>query len=209
MNVCDRLAEVMEVQPGPPESGGRVGAVLVLLRELGGSDAEVIYTRRREDLRSHPGQISFPGGRVDGGETLEQAAIREATEEVGLDPASVTVLGRLPALYVPPSRYWLHPVVARWDAPHPLTASEAEVGEILAVALSALRDRRRWRAVPLSVAGRTWAWQLDGDHLLWGATGAVTAELLTLLDPVWSGGLEPGDLAAQLQVEPWRRPGVP
>ncbi|MDQ3030615.1 MAG: CoA pyrophosphatase, partial [Actinomycetota bacterium] len=134
-------------------AGARVGAVLVLLRDLGDGDAEIVYTRRRDDLRSHPGQISFPGGRVDTGETVEQAAVREAVEEVSLRPESVELLGRLPALYVPPSRFWLQPVVACWRQPHDLVPAEAEVAEVLRVRLSALTDAGSWRAVRLSVSG--------------------------------------------------------
>lgn len=189
-----------------PPSGGRIGAVLVLLREVPG-DVEIVYTRRRDDLRAHPGQISFPGGRVDPGETIEDAAVREAHEEVGLDPASVTLLGRLPPFYIPPSRFWLQGVLARWDAPHPLVAAEDEVAEVLSVRLSLLHDRAAWRAVQLSVSGWSWAWDLGGGHLLWGATGFLTAVLLELLDPAWSGGVSPQDLPAERRVRPWEWSG--
>ena len=183
-------------------AGARVGAVLVLLRDLGDGDAEIVYTRRRDDLRSHPGQISFPGGRVDTGETVEQAAVREAVEEVSLRPESVELLGRLPALYVPPSRFWLQPVVACWRQPHDLVPAEAEVAEVLRVRLSALTDAGFWRAVRLSVSGWTWAWQLDSEHLLWGATAMVTSVLLSLMDPAWSGGAQPAHYGHR-EVRPW------
>lgn len=183
----------------------RVGATLALLADLGG-DHEIVYTRRRDDLRNHPGQISFPGGRVDPGETVERAALREAAEEVGLDPGTVTVLGALPAFYVPPSRFWLQTVVARWDAPHPLVPEPDEVGEIVRARVSHLADPDRWRAVWLSVSGWTWAWKLDGDHVLWGATAVVTGRLLDRLAPGWSGGASPSDVAADRAVEPWRAP---
>ena len=192
------LSAATVVQP----AGARVGAVLVLLRDLGDGDAEVVYTRRRDDLRSHPGQIAFPGGRVDSGETVEQAAVREAVEEVNLRPESVELLGRLPALYVPPSRFWLQPVVACWRQPHGLAPAEAEVAEVLRVRLSALREAGSWRAVRLSVSGWTWAWQLDADHLLWGATAMVTDALLSLIDPVWAGGARPTDYGRR-EVRPW------
>lgn len=204
----------------PPQA--LAGAVLVLLRDHADGDLEVVYTRRRDDLPTHPGQISFPGGRVEPGETLEEAALREAQEEVGLDPTGVEVLGRLPSFYVPPSRFWLAPVVARWRTPHPLVASEAEVAEILHVRLSRLRDAAAWRAVRLSTAGVSWAWQLDARHLLWGATAMVTTTLLELLDPEWHGGRDAGSLGRDREVRPWdvrarrvpsggppRLPGVP
>jgi len=207
VQVVQRLAAALGSLP--PESvatpdAERLGAVLVLVEPHGDSDATLVYTRRRDDLRSHPGQISFPGGRVDAGETVEQAAVREAREEVALDPAGVRVVGRLPAFYIPPSRFWLQPIVAHWTEPHPLTPSEAEVATVLHVALSRLRDPQAWRAVRLSSTGWTWAWDLGDGHLLWGATAVVTTVLLGLLDPAWSNGVGPGDLRDR-EVRPWER----
>lgn len=200
------LAEALRVfaddELGPPE-GGRIGAALCLVRDLDGGDAEIVYTRRRDDLRSHPGQISFPGGRVDPGEGIVEAALREAREEVALDPLTVTVLGRVPPFYIPPSRFWLQVVCARWDAPHPLTPSEAEVAEILRVRISTLRNPDRLRAVQLSIRGWSWAWEVDAGTPLWGATAMVTAVLLGLLDPDWAGGREPRDLPTARRLRPW------
>ena len=184
----------------------RVGAVLVLLEATGNGDTMLVYTRRRDDLRSHPGQISFPGGRVDPGETVEQAAVREAHEEVALDPEAVSLIGRLPAFYIPPSRFWMQAVVARWDHPHDLRAAEAEVAAVLHVPLSRLLDPASWRSVQLSAAGWSWAWDLGGGHLLWGATAILTAFILGLLDPEWSGGIGPADLPDR-EVRPWEGEG--
>jgi len=192
----------------PPE-GGRIGAALALLRDVGDGDLEIVYTRRRDDLRSHPGQVSFPGGRVDRGETVDEAAVREAFEEVALDPSTVTVLGRLPAFYIPPSRFWLHVVIARWDAPHPLVAAEAEVAEVLLARVSALCDPSRWRAVRMSTRGTSWAWELGDGHVLWGATAIATSVLLGLLDEGWSGGARPEDLGPDRDVQPWQRRAGP
>lgn len=184
----------------------RVGATLALLAptEAGeAGDLALVYTKRREDLRTHPGQVSFPGGRVESGEDVVEAALREAGEEIGLDPASATPIGATPALYVPPSRYWLQTVVAVWDRPHRLAPQEAEVAEILRVPLAHLLDPARWRVVRLSVSGRSWAWALDGDHVLWGATAMVTATLLDALAPGWRDGVDPGDLPSEREVRPW------
>jgi NAD(P)H-hydrate repair Nnr-like enzyme with NAD(P)H-hydrate epimerase domain/8-oxo-dGTP pyrophosphatase MutT (NUDIX family) len=206
----DTLIEALAAFPADevaPPTGGRIGGVLILLRELEDGDLEIVYTRRRDDMRSHPGQVSFPGGRLDPGESIEQCAVREAHEEVGLDPASVTVLGRLPSFYIPPSRFWLQAVLARWDAPHPLVAAEAEVAEVLHVRLSHLLDRESWRGVQMSTAGWSWAWDLGGGHLLWGATAILTALLLDLLVGDWTGGLTPADLPPDRHVQPWRAAG--
>ena len=205
--VIARLAEALAgLRPDSvvTPSADRIGAVLVLVEPGDGEDATLVYTLRRDDLRSHPGQISFPGGRVDAGETVEEAAVREAHEEVALDPGAVEVMGRLPAFYIPPSRYWIQPVLAHWREPHPLTPAEAEVAAVLHVPLSRLRDREHWRTVGLSSVGWSWAWDLGDGHLLWGATAIVTSVLLGLLDPNWTGGAAPADFQHR-QARPWER----
>ncbi len=206
-DMWDRLAAALDGYGedflDTPE-GGRIGAALVLLRDVGDGDLEIVYTRRRADLRAHPGQISFPGGRVEEGETVEQAAVREAAEEVACDPGSVTVLGRLPAFYLPPSRFWLQPVLARWDAPHPLTAAEAEVAEVLLIRRSLLTDPASWRAVRMSTSGWSWAWMLDGEHLLWGRR-ATSRPRCWGCSTRTGPGVAPQDLGEDRRVEPWRR----
>lgn len=181
---------------------GRVGAVLVLV-EATDSGMQLVLTRRPLEMRSHPGQVSFPGGRVEDGETVEQAAVREACEEIALDPASVEVVGRGPSFYIPPSRFWIAPVLARWVEPHRLRANPDEVDAILHVPLTDLSDPARWRSVPLSAGGATWAWDLDGGDLLWGATAFLTAALLDVVAPGWSNGTTPDDLDETRSARPW------
>ena len=204
----DALATVPEEARTPPP-GARVGAVLVLLEE--GEDAttqrpsgpRIVLTRRRPDLRSHPGQLSFAGGRMEPGEDPVTAALREAGEEIGLDPASVTVLGDGPTFYVPPSRFWVVPVVARWHAPHALVPQPREVAEVLHVDLQELTDERRWRHTPIASGdGSAWAWQLD-DDLLWGATALVVRMLLDATVPGWSDGRTPASLGPDRVESPW------
>lgn len=194
------LEGVSEERSSPP-ADAKIGAVLVLLEDT--ADGPVlILTRRRRDLRSHPGQVSFPGGRVDPGEGFEEAALREAQEEIGLDADSVEVIGIGPTFYIPPSRFWVVPIAARWVAPHDLEPNPWEVDEILRVPLSWLLDRDHWRHVPLSLRGSSWAWQLEED-LLWGATAIVCALLLEVVVPDWHGGIKPDDLPDELSARPW------
>lgn len=195
------LEQVTAEQRTPPP-GARIGAVLVLVED-GPDGQRLVLTRRRPDLRSHPGQLSFPGGRVEPGEDLVQAAMREAVEEVGLAPDSIEVLGIGPTFYVPPSRFWVAPVVARWRAPHVLQPDDREVAEVLRVELETLRDERRWRQTRLAVRGRAaWAWQLD-DDLLWGATALVVRLLLDVTHPGWAGGRRPEELGPERVAAPW------
>ncbi len=203
-HLVEGLAAIPEDTTHAPAAARR-GAVLVLLRPTD-DGVEVLYTRRQAHLSSHPGQISFPGGKVDEGEGVVEAALREAWEEVGLETDSVEVLGLLPAFYIPPSRFWMSAVVGVWRRPHDLRPSEAEVAEVIVADTATLRDPERWRAVPLSAAGHTWAWQLAPQRLLWGATAVVTGVLLDLLDPGWHGGTRPEDLPASRHVRPWEDP---
>jgi hydroxyethylthiazole kinase-like uncharacterized protein yjeF len=196
-----RVLTDVPVEERTPPPSARAGAVLVLLEDTD-DGPRVVLTRRRRDMRSHPGQVSFPGGRIDPGETVEQAAVREAAEEVGLRPDSVEVLGAGPRFYIPPSRFWVVPVVARWRAPHRLSENPWEVDEILRVPLTTLTEPARWRGVGLSAFGVSWAWQLDED-LLWGATARVLATMLDVSVEDWHGGTRPDDLDPARLVRPW------
>lgn len=195
-----RLAERLEPLE-PNAAGGRQAAVLVLLSETPGG-AELILTRRREDLRSHPGQVAFAGGRREPGEQPVHTALREAREEIGLEPDSAVVLGGLPSFYLPPSRAHVTPVVAHWRRPHPLRAEPSEVAAILRVPLRQLLDPKRWRVTELERRSSWWAWQLDGD-VLWGASAAIVADLLDRLCPGWNAGQDARSLPAEHHLRPW------
>ena len=111
-DLADRVAaDPPEGDFEPDFDNARPSAVLVVLAD-GPQGAEVLLTRRSMQLSNHRGEISFPGGRLDPGETYEQAALREADEEVGLQPSLVTVVGRLQPIATYVSRSWIVPVVA-------------------------------------------------------------------------------------------------
>src|SRR6185437_10953997 len=103
----------------------RDAAALLLL--FPAPDAHMVLTVRTQSLPRHGGQVSLPGGAVDAGETIRQAALREAHEEIGVDPATVTVLGELTPLEINVSRFLLHPVVGTTPVRPPLRPAEAEV----------------------------------------------------------------------------------
>ncbi|WP_375477472.1 NUDIX hydrolase [uncultured Jatrophihabitans sp.] len=122
----------------PPDDGsGRQSAVLITLADSADGPA-VLLIERSADMRAHAGQVAFPGGSLDPGETPEQAALREAAEEVGLDPASVRVVAELPAVFIPVSGFVVTPVVAWWESPHEVAPVDA--GEVAGVVLVPLRE---------------------------------------------------------------------
>lgn len=205
MSLWARLREGLAGLPDDARvpAGARHGGALALLSDVGeADDASLLLTRRGDHLPQHAGQVSFPGGRVEPGETACDAALREAAEECGVEPSTVTVLGQLPTFYIPPSRWWLTVVVGRWDRPHPLEPDDREVAGLLAVRLSELCEPARWRATELPDRGTAWAWELDDGHLLWGATAIATAVLLSVTCPGWDRGQRPEDLCPDRLVHP-------
>ena len=148
--------------------------------------AHIILTVRADGLR-HGGQVSLPGGVVDPGETFEQAALREAHEEVALALDDVHVLGALTPLDIPVSGFRLHPIVAMRASRPLLTASDSEVARILEVSVDDLLDaghfvttQRQRDGVSLTVP----AFRIANIEI-WGATAMVLAEFLALLG--WRG----------------------
>jgi 8-oxo-dGTP pyrophosphatase MutT (NUDIX family) len=137
----------------------------------------------RADALRHGGQVSLPGGVVEPGETLEQAALREAHEEVALPLEPVRVLGALTPLDIPVSGFRLHPIVAVTDTHPPLTPADAEVATILEVALDELLDPVNFVRTTRERDGVRYvvpAFHVCG-HEIWGATAMVLAEFLALL----------------------------
>src|SRR5689334_23000554 len=187
-----------------PEDGvGRASAVLIALAYTERGPA-VLLIQRAATLRRHAGQAAFPGGAVDPTDEHHlAAALREAQEEVGLDPASVRPVAELPALYIPRSGYVVTPILAWWERPHPVLAVDpAEVARVAVVPVAELSDPAHRFTVrhPSGFTGP--AFEVDG-LFIWGFTAALLDRLLDLggwARPWDSGALRP--LPAHLSGRP-------
>ena len=164
-----------------PRGGFARAAVLVPLHEKDGAP-HVLLTRRTRHLRRHAGQISFPGGRCDPEEDHLSAALREAQEEIALEPVRAEVLGRLTETLVLTSAFRLTPWVASVPYPYPYVAAPHEVEEILHVPLARLlepgahrSERREAYGILMDVHYFTL-----GDETIWGATARILSELVAV-----------------------------
>jgi 8-oxo-dGTP pyrophosphatase MutT (NUDIX family) len=168
--------------------GARNGAALVLVYPHD-ETLHLALTVRGSGLRNHTGQVSFPGGRVDEGESFEAAALREAAEEIGVESSSVELLGRLTPLHIPVSGYLLHPVVGFTSMRPAFQRAEWEVARIIEAPVTVLADAT---AIKREVRTRVIQGQqvevdvpyfdIDGEKV-WGATAMVLAEFCAILQP--------------------------
>ena len=166
--------------------GARDGAGLLLVYPHDDT-LHMALTVRGAELRNHTGQVSLPGGRVDPGESLEAAALREAQEEIGVDPSTVEVLGRLTPLHIPVSGYLLHPIVGYTSMRPAFQRAEWEVASIIEAPVSMLSDPKvvkrelRTRVVQgQSIDVDVPYFDIDGEKV-WGATAMVLAEFCAIL----------------------------
>ena len=207
-SLLDRVARLPFVVPedstgaplrGSPDPSGQTGvpaSVLLALAPVDGADdLELLLVQRPDHLRQHAGQVGLPGGAVDPSDADGvAAALREAQEEVGLDPAAVRVLGSLDRAYLPVSDFDVLPVVGLWDGQAPLRPSPAEVAGILRPTLRQLADPANHGTLPISrILGEEvvrargvgdlrspvfWV----GGTLVWGFTAGLLAGVLRALD---------------------------
>jgi len=169
-------------KPGEFPTDARIAAGLLLLYP-GARGASIPLTVRASSLRRHAGQISLPGGATDPGETLAQAALREAHEEIGVDPASVRVLGELTPVHVLVSGFTLHPVVGITHDRPSFTPAAHEVETVVEVSVDDLKDAssiRQGSRTREGVAIEYPYFDLMGHHV-WGATAMILGEFICLL----------------------------
>jgi 8-oxo-dGTP pyrophosphatase MutT (NUDIX family) len=181
----------LEVFPDPDPEGRTLGGVLVLLyphRSDGfeGPVPHLVLTRRTEAMPRHRGQISLPGGRFDPAEgSLLRTALREAQEELGVDPSTLAIWGQLEPERINASHYLIAPYVAYASRRPDFRPQPSEVAEVIEVPLPLLLD-------PTTLAEEIWEIQgtprqvvfyRHGEHKIWGATARVLGKLVALLTP--------------------------
>jgi 8-oxo-dGTP pyrophosphatase MutT (NUDIX family) len=210
-SLLDRVARLPFVTPADP-AGVPASVLLALAPVDGADDLELLLVQRPGHLRQHAGQVGLPGGAVEPGDADGvAAALREAQEEVGLDPASVRVLGSLDRHYLPVSDFDVLPVVGLWDGRAPLRPSPAEVAGILRPTLRQLADPANHGTLPISRIigeeavrargvgdpGTPVFWV--GETLVWGFTAGLLVGVLQALD------LEAPPLPVHWGTRPQRR----
>jgi 8-oxo-dGTP pyrophosphatase MutT (NUDIX family) len=169
--------------PEPGEDCRRAAVLVPIL--LASERAQVVYTLRKEDLHDHAGQVSFPGGVPEPqDESLLETALREAEEEIALQPENVEVIGELEELYIPPSKFMVRPFVGLLPREAEMILDQQEVEEIFCVSFEELMS-------PGALKRVVWEWE-DGrlyevpifavsGYEIWGATAAMTGVLLARL----------------------------
>ncbi len=180
----DALGAVL-LDPGEAvglEVHGRTNAAVLVPLYVADGDLHAVFTRRRDDMRRHPGEISFPGGREDEeDEDLRRTALREANEEIGLPADAVHLAGALQPTPTIATNYAVYPFVGLIEPGHAWVPSHGEVAEVLEFSLSDLRaGRGRERLVRRGLPFRTDVFVV-GDHLIWGATARILQDLLERL----------------------------
>jgi len=167
---------------------GRMNAAVLIPLYIDDGELHVVFTRRRDDLRRHPGEISFPGGRYDPGEDdLRATALREAQEEIGLPPDAVEIVGALQPTPTSATGYAVYPFVGLIEPGRTWTLSPLEVAAVIELPVSALLagyGRRRLIRRGLPIRTDTY---LVSNHLIWGATARILSDLFDRIEPLTAG----------------------
>jgi mutator protein MutT len=178
----ESLRARLESGPCDPIPQTTLAGVLVPL--IAGPDGwSIILTRRTRDLPNHRGEISFPGGKADPGETAQQAAVRETHEELGIAPSRISILGRLSCALTFVSRFSVEPWVAVVSGPE-MAPNPREIEEVLLPSLETLADpssRREQRVIRGGGIMVAHAYDL-GPNIIWGATARILDALLNRIE---------------------------
>ena len=167
------------------DAPGSTDAAVLIPLYLDGGELVAVFTERRDDLKKHAGEISFPGGRQDHPEEdLRETALREAEEEIGLSREHVELVGALPPTGTFVTSYKVHPFVGVIESGYAWTVQETEVAQVLELSLPDLvRGFESKRLLGKGVPIKTPTYTVDG-HMVWGATARMVESLLERLGPV-------------------------
>lgn len=185
--LADQLGRVLlsAEAAGALEVRGRTDAAVLVALYRDAGRLHAVFTKRREDLRRHPGEISFPGGRRDPGDpSLQATALREAEEEIGLAPDAVQLVGALQPTPTVATDYAVYPFVGLIDPGLTWTLSPREVARVLELPLDDLLagyGRRRLLRRGLPIRTDTY---VVGDELIWGATARILTDLFDRIGPL-------------------------
>jgi 8-oxo-dGTP pyrophosphatase MutT (NUDIX family) len=164
---------------------GRTKAAVLAALYLDDGALHAVFTRRRDDLRSHAGEISFPGGRRDAGEDLRDTALREAEEEIGLPREHVEIVGALQPTPTVATNYAVYPFVGMIEPGMQWTLSPNEVEHVLELRLDDLRAARsRTRLMHRGIPFRTDVYAAGEGLVIWGATARIVGDLLGRVGPL-------------------------
>jgi 8-oxo-dGTP pyrophosphatase MutT (NUDIX family) len=188
MPTADRLRELLltaEDAAAMDSAGGRTDAAVLVPLFVDGGDLVAVFTKRRDDLRRHAGEISFPGGRPDfPEEDLEVTALREAEEEIGLPRDDVEIVGALPPTGTFVTNYRIHPYVGLIERGKEWELQPNEVEIVLELSLPDLiRGFEMQRLLKKGVPIKMPTYTVDGN-LVWGATARILHHLLERLEPI-------------------------
>jgi 8-oxo-dGTP pyrophosphatase MutT (NUDIX family) len=164
---------------------GRTQAAVLVALYVDGGDLHAVFTRRRHDLRSHAGEISFPGGRRDEGEDLRETSLRETEEEIGLPREDVEIVGALEPTPTVATSYAVYPFVGLIKPGLTWTPSAQEVDEVLELRLTDLRAAHsRTRLLHRGIPFRTDVYSVGEGLVIWGATARIVGDLLERVGPL-------------------------
>jgi 8-oxo-dGTP pyrophosphatase MutT (NUDIX family) len=184
------LARIQELMRFSPPENAIQSSVLILLYPFAGGIGLVLMLRP-EYRGIHSGQISLPGGKFEEtDESLIFTAIREAKEEIGIDPSRVQVIGQLTEMYIPPSNFLVTPVVGYQASQPRFTADPIEVAKIIEIRLDDLLDERKYKMkkmkLSLGFSLKVPSYCID-DNIIWGATAMILSELKEIVSEIYSG----------------------
>jgi len=172
-----------------PKKDAKDSAVILLLSQSD-DEIQILLTLRSNSLNNHSGQISFPGGKVEIGESITNTALRECEEETGIEPKDIEIIGRLSPLFVPPSNSVIHPVVGLIDSGNiNLKLNPYEVDEAFFVSLNELLDESNMKIEEWDLNGskiNVPFWDIHRTTPLWGATAMILKEFLVISKPYFS-----------------------